>query len=78
MTRPVHFADQHTLARQNWIRSQQEQSNEQSLHAMQMLVACFGWGFGLIFAIVIGLAFADWMTGEFFASEVVANWRVRT
>lgn len=75
MSRPAHFADQHTLARQTWLRDLQDESNLESMHAMQMLVSCVGWSLMAIFAIAVGALFADWMTGEFYAAELVATWR---
>lgn len=78
MTRPAQFSDQHTLARQKWLQDLQFEACDDQSRAMQMLVACIGWGFGVVFAIVIGLAFADWVSGEYFAAKVVATWRART
>ncbi len=78
MTLARAFCDQNTLARQQWLRDLQSEAQDDEQRAGQMLVGVFAWAFIVVFAIVIGLAFADWMTGEFFAAEIVAGWRART
>lgn len=77
MTRPVHFADQHTLARQQWLQALQEAERDERA-AMGMLTGAMSWAAIIAVGVLIGFAYADWVTGEHLATEIVSQWRDRT
>lgn len=78
MTPSRAFCDQNTVSRQKWLQDLQFEALDDENRAGQMLVGAFAWGFIVVFAIAIGLIFADWMTGEYIAADIIANWRART
>ncbi len=77
MTRPAHFLDQHTLARQQWLQALQEAERDERA-AMGMITGALSWAAIIAVGVLIGLAYADWVTGEYFAADIIANWRART
>lgn len=77
MTIPAHFLDQHTLARQQWLQALQEAERDERA-AMGMLTGALSWAALIVVGALIGLAYADWVTGEYIAADIVANWRGRT
>lgn len=77
MTRPAHFLDQHTLARQQWLQALQEAERDERA-AMSMLTGALSWAVLIVVGALIGVVYADWVTGEYIAADIVANWRGRT
>lgn len=77
MTRPVHFLDQHTLARQQWLNALQEAERDERA-AMGMLTGALAWAAIIAIGVLIGVVYADWVTGEYIAADIIANWRART
>lgn len=77
MTRPVHFLDQHTPARQQWLQALQEAQRDERA-AMAMITGALSWAAIIAVGVLIGVVYADWVTGEYFAAEIVANRRGRT
>lgn len=77
MTRPVHFADQHTLARQQWLNALQEAERDERA-AMGMITGALSWAAIIVVGVLIGVVYTDWVTGEYIAADIVANWRGRT
>ncbi len=77
MTRPVQLADQHTLARQQWLQALQEAQRDERA-AMAMITGALSWAAIIAVGVLIGVIYADWVTGEYFAAEIIAGWRGRT
>lgn len=77
MTIPAHFLDQHTLARQQWLQALQEAQRDERA-AMGMITGALSWAALIVVGALIGLAYADWVTGEYIAADIIANWRART
>lgn len=77
MTLPAHFLDQHTLARQQWLQALQEAERDERA-AMGMLTGAMSWAAIVAVGVLIGVVYADWVTGEQIADEVTTAWRART
>lgn len=77
MTRPAHFLDQHTLSRQQWLQALQDAQHDERA-AMGMITGALSWAAIIAVGVLIGVVYADWVTGEYIAADIIANWRART
>ena len=74
MTRPAHFDDQHTPARQQWLRAlQAPQRRARTIAAEYALNAV-----AIALVLLIAALWADGLTGEHYIGEFVRQARVTT
>lgn len=71
MTRPAHFNDTHGDERRAWLDGLCREAQAEQVGGMELIVLAFG----VVFAVAIGVLFADWMTGEHFVGETIRAWR---
>jgi|GEM_PF-3999284 len=71
------FDDAHTAQRLAWVRSLQADPVPES-RIGQALVSTASWAAIIAFGLFVGVVYADWVSGEYIASDLVATWRGRT
>lgn len=71
------FDDAHTAQRLAWVRSLQSEPLPSS-PVGEAVVGAASWAAIIAFGLFIGVVYADWVSGEYIASDLVATWRGRT
>ncbi len=75
--RPAHFDDAHTAQRHAWVRSLQADPLRRS-PVGEAAIGAASWAAIIAFGLAIGVIYADWVSGEYTAADLVAQWRGRS